>query len=427
MSLKERVRLDAMKRIKRRELTIVAGAELVGLSVRQMRRLWRRYQEQSDRGLVHRLRGRMSNRRMDEATRLLIIKRHQERYADFGPTLACEKLAEERLILCPNTLVGLLKERGLWQRRRGRGRHRRRRERRACFGSMIQMDGSHHDWLEGRGPTCVLMVMIDDATNRTLAWFHPAETTSAAFDVLGRWVRDHGVPRAVYVDRHSIYRQDDRPDQPTQFGRALKELGVKLICAHSPQAKGRVERRHAVFQDRLVKEMRLRKIKDLHQANALLEQTFLPEMNRRWSIEAAKDKDLHRELEAGVTLAEVLCVKEDRAVGNDWCVRWKNRWLQIEPEHAKLNLAGRRVTVRELADGRLLLTSGTTSLNARELASKPVEKKGSKRKTVLNNVTWKPGSSHPWNRTPAVQRHPPAIPATATPPRGLQAEKKKAG
>ena len=167
MSLDERVRLEAMGRVKRGELTVVESAELMGVSLRQARRIWKRFKGQGDKGLVHQLRGRPSNRRLSQDVLERAVKRHQERYADFGPTLACEKLGEEGLKLSPDTLTALLKERGLWQRVRRRGRHRKRRERRACLGSMVQMDGSHHDWFEGRGQRCVLMVMIDDATNRT--------------------------------------------------------------------------------------------------------------------------------------------------------------------------------------------------------------------------------------------------------------------
>ena len=255
MSSKERIALDAMGRVKRKELSVVAAAELMGLSVRQARRVWKRFKAQGDQGLVHKLRGRTSNRRLSQEVRQRAVKLHQEKYADFGPTLACEKLAEEGLALSPNTLTAVLKERGLWQRKRRRGKHRRRRERRSCLGSLVQMDGSHHDWFEGRCGKCVLMVLIDDATSQTYARFYPAETSEAAFDVFGRWVQKRGLPRSLYVDRHSIYRDEDHPQRPTQFGRAMKDLGVELILAHSPQAKGRVERRNALFQDRLVKEM----------------------------------------------------------------------------------------------------------------------------------------------------------------------------
>ncbi len=271
MSARERVRLEAFGRVKRGELTVGVAAELAGLSLRQARRVWKRFKEFGDRGLAHLLRGKSSNRRLSDDVRDRVAKRHQERYADFGPTLACEKLAEDGLELSPDTLTALLKARGLWQRKRRRGRHRKRRERRACLGSLVQMDGSHHDWFERRSGQCVLMVMIDDATNRTYARLYPAESTEAAFDVFGRWVKRQGLPRSLYVDRHSIYRDEDHPEKPTQFGRAMKDLVVELIQAHSPQAKGRVERRHAVFQDRLVKELRLRDINSMAQANAFLE------------------------------------------------------------------------------------------------------------------------------------------------------------
>jgi hypothetical protein len=425
MSRKERIRLEALGRVKRGELTVVEAAELMGLSVRQARRAWKRYRQQGDRGLVHGLRGRLSNYRLSQELRDRIVKRHQERYADFGPTLACEKLAEEGLVVSPNTLTAMLKERGLWQRRRRRDRHRRRRERRAYFGSMVQMDGSHHDWFEGRAGKCVLMVMIDDATNRTYARFYPAETTEAAFDVFGRWADRHGLSRSVYVDQHGIYRDEDHPQKPTQFGRAMKELGVELILAHSPQAKGRVERRNAVFQDRLVKEMRLRNISDMAQANALLESFFLDDLNWRYAVKAAQQQDLHRNLEAGVVLEEVLCVQEGRVVGQDWCVRWRNRWLQITVEHASLRLPGRRVLVKQLADGRLMVEYQGQQLVTQEIGGRPAAAK--EKKPIVNNRQYKPAADHPWNRDPVGRAVPRVSPAPAAPARDLHAGKRKAG
>jgi hypothetical protein len=429
MSASDRIRLDALARVARGELTVVRAAALMGLSVRQARRAYARFRAEGDAGLVHRLRGRPSNRRLGAGVADRAVKLHQERYADFGPTLACEKLAAEHgLALSPDTLTALLKARGLWRRRRRRGRHRRRRERRASFGSMVQMDGSHHDWFEGRGPRCVLMVMIDDATNRTLARFYPAETTEAAFDLFGRWAARHGgLPRSLYVDRHSIYRDEDHPERPTQFGRAMAELGVELICAHSPQAKGRVERRHAVFQDRLVKELRLRGIGDMAQANALLDGSFLDELNRRFAVKPADGQDLHRALDGGVALAEVLCVQGERVVGLDWCVRWDNRWLQVGAAHAGLRLPRRRVLVRQLADGRLLLDYQGTRLTFTELPARPAPPKA-KKKPAVNNRRYKPPANHPWNRGgPAVGPRPPGHPAPATPARDARAGKSKAG
>ncbi len=428
MSVSERVRLEAMGRLKRGDLTVAEAAELMGVSLRQARRVWKRYRAEGDVGLVHRLRGRASNRRLAEEVGERAVKLHQEKYADFGPTLACEKLAESGLVLCPDTLTALLKERGLWERRRRRGKHRKRRERRASLGSMLQMDGSHHDWFEGRkgAGKCVLMVVIDDATNQTYARLYPAETTEAAFDVVGRWMKRRGLPRSLYVDRHSIYRDDDHPEKPTQFGRAMKELGVELICAHSPQAKGRVERRNAVFQDRFVKELRLRGINDMAQANGLLEGEFLKDLNGRYAVKAVDERDLHRPLDSGLALEEVLCVHEERVVGHDWCVRWQNRWLQIGVEHGGLRLAGRRVRIKHLADGRLMVEHGGRKLGFTELAGRPAAPKRAK-KAAVNNRKYKPSVDHPWNRESAVGRRPLVSPAPAAPARGLPAGGKKAG
>jgi hypothetical protein len=425
MSTMDRIRLDALGRVKRGELTVVGSAELMRVSLRQARRLWKRFRVDGAAGLLHKLRGRPGNRRLSQDVRDRVVKRHQERYADFGPTLACEKLEEEGLQLSPDTLSALLKERGLWRRLRRRGRHRRRRERRACLGSMVQMDGSHHDWFEGRGHRCVLMVMIDDATNLTYARLYCAETTEGAFDIFGRWMKRQGVPRSVYVDRHTIYRQDGHPELPTQFGRAMKELGVELICANSPQAKGRVERRNALFQDRFVKELRLRKISDMAQANALLESRFLPELNGRYAVEPREGQDLHRTLDARLALEEILCVAESRVVGQDWCVRWQNRWLQIGSDHEPMHLPGRRVLIKHLADGRLVIDHKGQRLSFQEIKAKPAAAK--EKKTIVNNRQYKPGASHPWKQQVAVVSRPPLKPAPATPARASAAEKSKAG
>jgi transposase len=406
-------------------LTVIGSAELMGVSLRQARRIWKRFQGEGVAGLLHQLRGRPSNSRLSQDVRERVVKRHQEQYADFGPTLACEKLEADGLKLSPDTLTALLKERGLWQRLRRRGRHRSRRERRACLGSMVQMDGSHHDWFEGRGPKCVLMVVIDDATNLTDARLYPAETTEAAFDVFGRWLKRQGVPRAVYVDRHSIYRQDGRPEDLTQFGRAMKELGVELICAHSPQAKGRVERRNAVFQDRFVKELRLRNISDMRQANALLESNFLQDLNRRYAVTPREGRDLHRTLDTGLALEEILCVQEERVVGQDWCVRWQNRWLQIGSAHGPMHLPRRRVLIKQLADGRLVMEHKGQRLSFEEIKAKPVAAKA--KKEIVNNRRYKPPASHPWNCEPAVGSRPPLKLAPAAPARAPAAGKKKAG
>lgn len=211
--------------------------------------------------------------------------------------------------------------------------------------------------------------------------------------MFGRWCETHGIPRSVYVDRHSMYW--NRDGSLTQFGRAMKELGVTLICAHSPQAKGRVERKNRTFQDRLVKELRLRRIKSIAGANALLESKFLAELNRTQSVKARSGADVHRQPRAGQKLSEVLCVAETRTVGEDWCVRWKNQWLQIARDEEALGLAGKRVEVRQLRDGTLLL-----SYDGRRLRWSAVSERPRRREVIVNNRHYRPSPTHSW-RQPA--------------------------
>src|SRR5512141_1746473 len=266
MSQKERVRLSVMKQVQEEDLKLVEASEVLGLSYRQAKRVWARYQQQGDRGLVHLARGKPGKRAKPAKVKARILARYEERYADFGPTLAAEYLAEEGLKVDHETLRRWLLAQGKPRMRRRRQRHREWRERKPCLGAMVQLDGSQHDWFEGRAPRCVLMVMVDDATNRVWAQFFEEETTRASYDVFEAWVRRWGLPQSLYVDKDSIYRceglgsiaeQMAGKEPQTQFGRAMEQLGVELILANSPQAKGRVERMNGTLQDRLVKALRL--------------------------------------------------------------------------------------------------------------------------------------------------------------------------
>lgn len=392
MSARERDRFEVLSRVRRDAMSLREAASELNLSYRQAKRCWARFKASGEGGLVHKARGRVSNNRTPEAVREKVLKLVGERYSDFGPTLACEKLLElHDLALHPDTLVSILKEAGRYEPRRRRGRHRKRRRRRASFGSMLQMDGSHHDWFEGRAGRCVLMVLVDDATGLTFARLYASEDLSAAFDAFGRWCRLYGVPRSVYVDRHSLYWNAE--GVLTQFGRAMKELAANLICARSPQAKGRVERKHRSFQDRFVKELRVRKIRSMSQANDLLEGVFLKKLNDAQAISARSQTDLHRQLPAGLKLGEVLCVAERRRVGEDWCVRWRNRWLQIEQDESALALAGKWVEVRETSVGELLL-----SYEGRRLRWSAADRRPRKPKVFINNRQPGPGADHPWQR-----------------------------
>ena len=409
MSAAERKRLEVLCRVRDGELSVAAAAALLGVSERQAWRLKARYVREGDGGLVHRLRGKASNRKTDDAVRSAVLKLYRGKYAGWGPTLACEYLAkEDGHAVGRDTLLRWLREEGLFGRRRRRGRHRARRPRRERLGELVQMDGSWHDWFEGRGPWCCLMVLVDDATGRTFARFYERETLAAAFDVFGRYARARGLPRALYVDKAGIYRPDPLDDAPTQFGRAMADLGVGLILANSPQAKGRVERMNGTLQDRLVKEMRLRGVSGIASANELLGGGFLDRLNERFAVEAKRKRpDWHRAVTAAVNLDEVLCVHEERAVARDWCVQWRGRLLQVDGRHAPLDLPrpGRRVRVIEKLDGTLLLRFGNEALTWREVARRPTKAKAA-RKPVVNNKGWKPPADHPFRRQVAAAAAP---------------------
>jgi len=357
MSQRERDRLKVMAAVLRNERTQKEAGRLLGLSERQVRRIQRRLESGGDVAVIHRLRGRPSNARIDPGHRRKVIDAYRQEFMGFGPTFASEKLAELKLSVALRTLRQWLMAEGLWQRQRKRDRHRQRRDRRECFGELVQADGSHHDWLEGRGPWLVLVVMIDDATSKTMARFYPAETTEAYMDLLGRYLRKRGRMTAMYVDQDSIFRAEDHdPHDPrptlTQFKRALDELEIGLILANSPQAKGRVERFNKTAQDRLVKELRLARVTTMEQANQVLEEKFLPWFNRRCVVRPASGNNAHRPLHPSMKLPGILSIQDRRHVNNDYTIRRDNQLYQLLPR-AYPGLRGGKVTVESRLDGSL--------------------------------------------------------------------------
>ena len=414
MSMKERVRLEAFSRVKRGEMSVAKAAGLLGISLRQGRRIWRRYKRDGDSGLVHGLRGRPGNA-LKRAVRDKALELCRTRYSDFGSALAVEYLQKDGLLLPRQTLWRWRRVAGDLGPVRRAARHRTRRERRSGMGELVQMDGSTHDWFEGRRAPCVLFVMIDDATGRVFCRFYESEDTASAFALFGGYVRKHGLPVALYVDKDSIYRVNDplareqgrqRGQVPlTQFGRAMGEVAVEVICANSPQAKGRVERVNGTLQDRLVKALRLAGISTIEQANEFLQRQFLPEHNRRFAIQAASPIDVHRKVPFGLVLPEVLCIQEPRTVGRDWCVVYRQQVLQLEKRHEKLALAGRQITVLEMASGPLRLMYRGRRLRWRVAPARPVLQQPPKRPAM--RVPWRPPASHPWHApfvTPAPLR-----------------------
>jgi len=411
MTISERVRLDLFKRVKRGELSVAKAARLLNVSVRQARRLWKRFQLKGDQGLIHGLRGRTGvganhalNELRDEAVALC-----REHYADFGAALASEYLRDRHgLKVGRGTLWRWLADAGLGGRRRRAARHRIRRERRPCFGELVQMDGSDHDWFEGRGRRCILFAMVDDATNFLHMRFYDSEDTRSAFDLFGRYVESHGLPSQLYVDKDSIYRVNDEvacekarqkgQELLTQFGRAMKGLGVGLVFADSPQAKGRVERMHGTHQDRLVKALRVAGVKDVASANVLLDSGYVARFNAQFRVEAAQPTDVHRRVPRGVILADVLSIQEKRRVGKDWCVTYAGRVLQIDKRHVRLSLAKKQVTVIDGADGSLKLIYNGKPLVFTHIAALPQASKA-KARSLIDRTPWRPGPDHPWKRS----------------------------
>lgn len=406
MSRKERKRLEALSRVKSGDLTLVAAGELLGLSYRQAKRAWSRYQSQGDAGLVHRLRGRPSNRKSHGEVKERALALYRAQYADYGPTLAAEYLAkEDGLTVRVTTLRRWLCQAGLWERRRRRQPHRRRRPRRERRGELVQMDGSHHNWFEGRRGWAVLMVLIDDATGTVFARFYENESWASVADVFQQYVRQQGLPRGLYVDQHGIYRPDHEPTAAelldncpaeTQFGRALRELDVELILARSPQAKGRVERMNGTLQDRLVKALRHARIADLAAANQFLNDLFLPDLNTRFGVAAARPDDAHRPLSPDVDLARIVSIQETRVVAKDWTVRWRNRVLQLPCEAAEFLRTGSRVTVCEPLDGALRVFAGEREVAWSAILNPPLPKPPLRTGPTGSNQGRKPAGNHPW-------------------------------
>jgi transposase len=414
MSTRERRRMGLMTRVAEMLLKLRAAAEMMRVSYRQAKRIWRRYREEGDAGLVHRGRGRRSSRARPVAERKRAVALYGKKYTGFGPLLASEHLAEDHgIVVDHETLRRWLVSAGLWETRRRRESHRAARERRPRRGDLVQIDGSEHDWFEGRGFRAVLMVMIDDATNRTLARFYAAEDTAAAYDIFERYVCQYGLPTALYPDRDSIYvctREASLEEElanvgpETQFARAMRELGVELIPAYSPQAKGRVERRHGLFQDRLVKEMRLLDIRTIEAANAYLDGTFLALVNARYTVTARDPANGHQTRPSATTLALVLSWQEPRSVAKDWTLSWRNRRLQIDARHAALGLPGRHVVVVERRDGTLAMLYDKRLLTFRDAPALATPAPGPLAPQSPRRPRQPPAADHPWRRHALVHR-----------------------
>jgi hypothetical protein len=413
LSQRERDRLKILHEVKHKHLTQVAAAVRLRVTDRQVRRMLLRLSERGDRALVHGLRGRPSNRKLPAGLEQKILARLRQRYADFGPTLAAEHLAQEGFLVSRETLRKWMSKAALWRPRAQRVKKIHVwRERRASFGELVMQDSSPFRWLEDRGPACHLIALIDDATSRIWARFAEHDTTEENLRTLEGWLRRYGRPLAQYTDKNSIFRKagpqplaEQLRGDPlrTQFGRALQELGIEWIAAHSPQAKGRIERLFETLQDRLVKEMRLTGIDSLAAANHFLETQFLPQWEKRFTVSPRHPRNAHRRLGHEHHLEEILSVRVPRQVADDHTVSWDGDRWGVPREEVCAGLRGAKVEIERRLDGSHWLRFRNRYLRLRhcpEPVRRAVSPSGLRPPGLTANqhskVYKSPPPNHPW-------------------------------
>jgi len=399
---KELKQLHVIHKVLEGSLTQRQAAEVVSLSERQIRRMVKRIGAEGDKGIQHRSRGKESNRKLPEKLVARVVQLYQEKYQGFGPTLMAEKLLElEGIEVSKETVRTLLIEAGQWQKGRKVRTHRQWRERKDCLGEMLQLDGSHHDWFEGRRAKCVLMAYIDDATNKVYGRFYEYEGTIPAMDSFKRYIRKHGIPMSLYMDKHTTYKSTAEPSieddingtKPlSEFGRALTELAVKIIHAHSPQAKGRIERLFKTLQDRLVKEMTLRGINTIDEANRYLD-SYLSGHNKRFAVKAKDQDDLHRAIPKGLNLDKILCVRTVRTLRNDFTIAHDGKLYQIQEP-----IKSKKVLAEERTDGKMLITYNDVRLKFTEITARP-EKQQKLKGATRHRKGHTPSVDHPWRKS----------------------------
>lgn len=394
MSKRELKRKSILDLVHLGQVTQKEASKHLCLSYRQTKRLYKRYKESGAAGLIHKSRGKRSPRAISLEIKNAALKLYQDKYWDFGPTLASEKLLEEdNHKVHAETLRLWLKEAGIWQPRRKRKAHRMRRARRDRFGELLQLDGSIHAWLPGIREKQCLMNFVDDATGKTLSLMDGGETTDAAFRLLRWWIRLHGIPMAIYVDLKSLYispkslrtnADEDlvEPEWLTHFSRACKKLGIEIIKAYSAQAKGRVERSHGVYQDRFVKELRLKGITTIEGANKLLQKGFIDKLNEKFMKSPQSEQDGHIPLIEGQDLNDILCWEYTRTVYNDWIIRFENQLLQIQKRNSVRVKPKQKVTVKKHLNGKITLWR-----NGEKISYKFTEIQAKEKPKTENNYT----------------------------------------
>ena len=358
MSKRELNRLDVLARLDGDKLSVAVAAGLMNITARQTYRLLGRYRDGGASAIADQRRGRPSNNRLSDTVRDHAIALVREFYPDFGPTLAAEKLTERHdLRVSRETLRNWMRRAGIWVSRAERKRIQQPRYRREHIGELVQIDGSEHRWFEDRAAPCTLLVFVDDATSQLMELrFVASESTFAYFEALKAYLHHHGKPVAFYSDKHSIFRVSNEHaasgNGMTQFGRALSELNIEILCANTSQAKGRVERAHHTLQDRLVKELRLAGISTVDAANAFLP-GFIAHYNARFAKPPARDQDFHRVVDPQQDLDRILCWREQRQVSHQLVINYSRMKLMLKPEGIAVRLRGKMVEINDFPDGRL--------------------------------------------------------------------------
>ena len=412
MSVRELSRAEVMQQLKAKRINQAQAAEQLGLTVRQVKRLWRVYRQGGAKALASKRRDRPSNHQLDPAVLAQALELIGSRYADFGPTLAHEKLTEvNHLALGRETVRQLMIDAGYWQARRARkGSAHPMRPRRPRRGELVQIDGSPHAWFEARGPACSLLAYIDDATGQVLElFFTPSETTFSYFAATRQYLQQHGKPIAFYSDKHGIFRLNAAEAVSgtglTQFGRAMTELGIEIICANTPQAKGRVERLYETLQDRLVKELRLRGISDQAAANAFMPE-YLADFNRRFAVVPAEASEAHRPLLPSDDLERIFTLQTTRTVSKNLTFQYDKVVYQLQAPKDSFAFRGAKVLVSEDAQGAITLryqgrplTYTVFQPQARQgdvVSSKQIDQAVAE--AAVKHTPTKPAADHPWRR-----------------------------
>jgi len=367
MSKNERNRISILDRARRGTLTRREAAEELDLSERQLYRIQAQHRKHGDGGLIHKLRGQPSNRGRSPSVRKQVLALYRKTYSDYGPTLFCEELEKRhQIVLDSETARRWLMADAQWAGSRKKHPHRRKRPRREAIGDLVQFDGSPHDWFEGRGPACTLLHAIDDASNQTFLRLAPSENTIDCMRTMRSYIERYGIPRQLYVDYGSVFKDGKTR---TQFERAMKDLGVDIVHAHSPQAKGRVERGNRTHQDRLIKAMRQAHISSIQEANVFLDREYHADHNSRFARTDGLP-NVHRSID-GFDLDKIFCIHETRVVANDYTIKLKARYVQLLRSESPLPPPKRRVDLRHFLDGTLHIYWNDHELTYKHLDERP--------------------------------------------------------